>query len=90
MRSSWKYFTLESTVLEKQYGMLLGKPQPKQLVLKNRKLSVTNFFINSLCKIHQGKFSVRFRLNEFYLGYKLGQFTKTRKPFFFRSKKKKK
>lgn len=46
-----------------------------------------NFFLKRT--IHQGKVTVLFHPTKYHIGYKSSQFTKTRKPFFFRSKKKK-
>lgn len=39
--------------------------------------------------IPQGKYTVKVRPTLYHLAYKVGSFAKTRKPFFFRSKKKK-
>jgi len=38
--------------------------------------------------LHQGNSYQDFTLTEYSIGRKLGEFSKTRKPFFFRSKKK--
>jgi ribosomal protein S19 len=38
--------------------------------------------------IHQGNSHRDIKLSEYSIGKKLGAFSKTRKPFFFRSKKK--
>lgn len=40
-------------------------------------------------EIYTGKWVVEQRLTSHYIGFKLGQVTKTRKPYYFRSKKKK-
>lgn len=39
--------------------------------------------------VYQGKCRVFFDSSSYCINYKLGMFSKTRKPFFFRSKKKK-
>ena len=44
-----------------------------------------NFYLVS---IHQGKYNTELQQTYNHLGFKFGQFTKTRKPFFFRGKKK--
>lgn len=56
----------------------------------NRRTTLTklNYFIPSL--LYTGKWSVEKNFTKYHVGFKLGQFTKTRKPFYFRSKKKKK
>lgn len=38
--------------------------------------------------VYQGQNKVYFKSSEYCLGYKLGMFSKTRRPFFFRQKKK--
>lgn len=40
--------------------------------------------------VPQGKYTIFIQPGLFHLNYKIGAFAKTRKPFFFRSKKKKK
>lgn len=43
---------------------------------------------NQVFYIHQGRTWVRARGTKFHVGYKAGSITATKKPFFFRSKKK--
>ena len=38
--------------------------------------------------IPQGKYSIKIKSTVYHIGYKFGEFAKTRKPFVFRSKKK--
>lgn len=45
--------------------------------------------INQQYTIHQGKTTVTYPVMSKYIRKKLGMLSKTRKPFFFRSKKKK-
>lgn len=52
----------------------------------NETYSIWN--INQLNRVYQGKFMVTLNTNEYYLGHKVGSFIKTRKPCFFRTKKK--
>lgn len=47
------------------------------------KLNFNNEFI-----IHTGKWEIKKKFTKFHFNYKLGEFTKTRKPYYFRSKKK--
>lgn len=55
----------------------------------NRRTTLTklNYFIPAL--LYTGKWSVEKNFTRYHVGFKLGQYTKTRKPFYFRSKKKK-
>jgi len=55
----------------------------------NRRTTLTklNYFIPAV--LYTGKWSVEKNFTRYHVGFKLGQFTKTRKPFYFRSKKKK-
>jgi ribosomal protein S19 len=59
------------------------------LFIRNRRAVVSKLSLVTDAYVYQGKCFVLFALTPLHLGYKLGQFTKTRKPFFFRSKKKK-
>lgn len=58
--------------------------------MRNRKITLTklNYFIPAL--LHTGKWLVERNFTKYHTSFKLGQFTKNRKPFYFRSKKKKK
>lgn len=55
----------------------------------NRRVTITklNYFLPSL--LYTGKYSFERTFSRYHIGFKLGQFTKNRKPFYFRSKKKK-
>lgn len=54
-----------------------------------RHTTVNNLNNNQEYSLYQGKYLVNIYTDKFCLNRKLGMFTKTRKPFFFRSKKKK-
>lgn len=40
-------------------------------------------------RVYTGKWTIYTQLTKYHFSFKLGQLTKTRKPFYFRSKKKK-
>ena len=54
----------------------------------SRHLTLNLLNVFKTVRVHQGKVYSSFELNEYYLGKKVGMLSKTRKPFFFRSKKK--
>jgi ribosomal protein S19 len=60
------------------------------LTLSERSSVITALDCNYVRSVYQGKSFVTIQATPYHLGYKVGAFTKTRKPFYFRSKKKKK
>jgi len=59
-------------------------------VVTDRSITVTPTLFNTVVYIHKGNKYRRLRLNKFMVGYKLGEFSFTRKPFKYPIKKKKK
>lgn len=56
----------------------------------DREKTINNITSNTWFSIHNGKrWTTQFLSSDYCVGYKLGMFSKTRKPFFFRSKRKK-
>jgi ribosomal protein S19 len=53
---------------------------------RNSTIHKLNYF--GKAEIYTGKWLVELNLSKYSFGFKLGQFTKTRKPYYFRSKKK--
>jgi ribosomal protein S19 len=73
--------------MKKYFFNLVEKKITKKSVVSKRKTIVVwnNFYA---AKIHQGRYHNQLLQSELHLSFKFGEFTKTRKPFFFRSKKK--
>ena len=59
-------------------------------VTSERTMMVSPTLVNTVVYIHKGNKYRRIRLNKFMIGYKLGEFSFTRKPFKYPIKKKKK
>ncbi len=87
-RSSWKYIYHTDYDLEVFYSSI---DNSFNLPSNNRRsLTINRLNYTQNHYVYQGKYNVYFDTSIYCLNYKLGMFTKTRKPFFFRSKKKKK
>lgn len=63
-------------------------PEFKYKLISRRNKTVNNLSIRNNFYIHQGNTIKDVKLSNYSIGRKLGEFSKTRKPFFFRSKKK--
>lgn len=92
-KSSWKY--LQTNKEEMKYFLrdfYLEKKLRGKTVLptKNKSITLNHLNYNNVYIIYQGKFWVRKKFSIYTIGRNFGQFIKTRKPFYFRSKKKKK
>lgn len=86
-RSLYKFlfFSLEDLYI--YYSKIINK---NLIVAKpSRQRTVNGLNINRKYKIYQGKYWHSILVNKWAIGWKIGAFSKTRKPFFFRSKKKK-
>lgn len=87
-RASWKYHFFQSSEVEHYANYLADDIRP-EAPMRNRKITLTklNYFIPAV--LHTGKWLVERNFTKYHVSFKLGQFTKNRKPFYFRSKKKK-
>lgn len=87
-RASWKYHFFKLSEVDNYVNYLTDdvKPESPQ-TLRHTTLTKLNYFIPA--RVYTGKWSVGKVFMKYHTGFKLGQFTKTRKPFYFRSKKKK-
>lgn len=54
-----------------------------------RSTVVTNIFKNKIAYLYRGNEVIKTRFSKFNIGFKLGEFALTRKPFSFPIKKKK-
>ena len=88
-RSTYKKFFLTYDDMYFFYNNIVLENK-RYTVLCDRENTINNITSNTWFSIHSGKrFSTEFKSSEYSIGYKLGMFAKTRKPFFFRSKRKK-
>lgn len=63
-----------------------NKLSSKRDMSKGKTIILWNNFYKA--RLHQGRYKNELHQTKYHLGFKFGQFTKTRKPFFFRGKKK--
>ena len=86
-RSNYKYLPLYNDDMMEYFFFSINKTQ-----IKTRKISklktITKWNNFTKANLHQGRYSNIIFCTNNHLGFKFGQFTKTRKPFFFRGKKK--
>lgn len=87
-RASWKYHPFSLTEVEQfsdylTEGLYFIKNKPK----RNITITKLNYFHEF--NIYTGKWLIEKSLTKYHFGFKLGMLTKTRKPYYFRSKKKK-
>lgn len=88
-KSAWK-FTFFSNEDLYCYARNLQIVKLKQTVnLNNRWKTINKWNYRNLYKVSQGKYKTTVRPTLYHISQKLGLFAKTRKPFFFRTKKKK-
>ncbi len=62
----------------------------KKKKMYSRSCSIPNFFENIMLNLYKGKQKIQLPINKNLIGFKLGEFAFTRKPFFFTPKEKKK
>lgn len=87
-RAGWKYYFFKDFEVE-QYSDYLFDDLVLPQVLNNKRhntIHLLNYFLP--VDIHTGKWTIDRKFNKYFINFKLGQFTKNRKPFYFRSKKK--
>ncbi len=87
-RSRWKYHFYGKSEVESYVNYLTDKFDDN--VLRDRKTTITKLNYYKPATLYTGKYSIPMRFSSHHVGFKLGAFTKNRKPFYFRSKKKKK
>ena len=88
-RSSWKHQTFTHSILKKIKISFLKKLVLGRLVF-TRNLTVPIEFEGSQYFIYNGIIFNRIRVNDSFSGKKFGEFSITRKPFFYPKKNKKK
>ena len=87
-RASWKFHFFKNFEVEQYINHIVEESYDLNTKNNNRNSTIhkLNFFLP--LNLHTGKWLIKPNLTKFHIGFKLGQLTKTRKPFFFRSKKK--
>ena len=64
------------------------KSQNKKIIYTNcRGSTIIPLFIGYIFNVHSGKSYTRFLVTKEMIGYKLGEFSSTRKPFSFKKQK---
>lgn len=92
-KSKWKLLTIDRKTIRFILYNRVKKTNvaSRQTVLKNfsRSLNLPNPLIGSNVLIHKGKIFKTLGVTKFNISYKTGEFSFTRKPFFFPVKEKK-
>lgn len=88
-RSTWKFLFITSYDLYAHFKTQIKQDCPNIFKPNIRAKTLNKWNYRSVYSVPQGKYRVNIRPSLYHIGYKLGAFAKTRKPFFFRSKKKK-
>ena len=84
-RSKWKGPFVDDNLLKK-----VRYDKAKKIFLtKSRMTTIIPFFVGKCFKIHNGKIFHKIIITEKMIGYKLGEFSPTRKPFSYKKTNKK-
>lgn len=87
-RASWKYHFFQKYEVEDYVNFLTDSYFEEQFII-SRNVTITKLNFFKQLSVSTGKFIVDKSISKYHISHKVGQFTKTRKPFYFRSKKKK-
>ena len=90
-RSRWKLKYFSNSIWRKIVNLKKNK-RLRRRVLYDRASSIPDCFFAATVKIHKGKRIRKLLIESYVIGKKFGEFSFTRKPFYFpakRSKKKK-
>jgi len=87
-RASWKYHFFQNNEIE-DYTNFLTDSYFEEQCISSRKITITKLNFFKHLSVSTGKTIVDKSISKYHVGCKVGQFTKNRKPFYFRSKKKK-
>jgi hypothetical protein len=85
-RSSGKYHYYLKSEINSYINNLLDMPNNE--FVYRRHATLTQLNQNQLGIIHTGKYTIEKFFSKYHIGLKIGSFTKSRKPYYFRSKKK--
>lgn len=88
-RSRWKLSYFSSSVWRKIIGLKKNK-RLKRRIFYDRASTIPDCFFAHLIRIHKGKRNRKLIIDNKNIGKKFGEFSYTRKPFYFPTKKSKK
>lgn len=88
-RAGWKFYMFRDLDIERYTNYLTDYSSETANTTEKRHITIhkLNYFIET--NLHTGKWTINSNLSKYHFGFKFGQLTKTRKPYYFRSKKKK-
>lgn len=85
-RNNWKCFYVQKKLL---LEFLKVKKENKNIIYTySRKSTIIPLFVGYVFNIYNGKSFVRLLITKDMVGFKLGEFSSTRKKFFFKKQKK--
>jgi len=85
-RHNWKSFYVQEKLL---CDVLKAQDNEKKVVYTySRKSTIIFSFVNYIFYVYNGKHFVRFLITRDMVGFKLGEFSSTRKRFIFKKQKK--
>ena len=82
-RSKWKGPFVSNSLLNKTIK------NKKEIITKSRNSTILPSFLGKSFKIYNGKIFHKILITEKMIGYKLGEFSPTRKKFFYKKTNKK-
>lgn len=88
-RASWKYHHYASQDIESYINYLTEYNNP-EIIFPQPTITIHKLNYFKPIYLYTGKWGIEFKFTRYHKSFKYGQFRKTRKPFYFRSKKKKK
>lgn len=88
-RSRWKLIYFSKSIWRKIVALKKGKKVKKRITF-DRSSSIPDCFNFRGCRIHKGRKGRSLLINFLMIGKKFGEFSFTRKPYHFPSKKSKK
>lgn len=88
-RSRWKLPYIDYKIIRALLKKKKQRVKSKVLYIFDRSTVATQSFVNSFFFIHKGNSFKKIAFKKYFFGKKLGEFSFTKKPFFFPLKKKK-
>ncbi len=87
-RSSWKFYYINSLLYKNVYLSKFKNYKITKLFCRNT--TIPKIFFKKTIYIHKGNIFAKILFNKYHIGFKLGEFSVTRKPFNFPLKNTKK
>lgn len=88
-RSKWKFIFFSKKILHKLVSFSYIK-KPSRIFLKARSTTIPFLFYKKKLSSYQGLTWNKFKVKHLHVGHKVGEFSLTKKPFYFPIKEKKK